>query len=363
MAMNTTKMTFRKCIVMALTACAVSVPVSADDPVSSNVRYSREIVRILERRCNTCHRSTGMAVPFDTYRQVRDWGRAIREEVVEQRMPPVSAAPGFGKFRSALAMTQRETQTLLSWLDGGMPRGNDRDLPAAEPSHEPAAAMLARIALPPQVIERGSAPMLRRVTVTLDDRVPAATARIDVRSQLPGAFKGAMVFAGPAGDHWIGGGIAGQPAVAPPQATTISLKRGDVITVLLFYLGSAQPMRDTPELLLTPGADGARGFGLVIDPRTNRRTLDRAVTLWAMQIVPADTVRTLEVRARHADGATELLAWLPRVSADWPIVLGSDEPVRLPRGATIIVAAKDAANAPAPARVSFSATIESRPLP
>ena len=352
----------RKWIAIVLAACAVSAPASADDPVSSNVRYSREIVRILQRRCLTCHRSTGNAEPIETYRQVREWGRAIREEVVEQRMPPPTAAPGFGKFRNSFAMTQRETATLLSWLDGGMPRGNDRDLPAPEPSHDSTNANAVRIALPQQSLPPRQTADVRRVSVTLDGSAPLVIGRVDVRSRVPQLFKGAMVYAGSSGERWVGGGIAGQPGAEPP-APVAALKRGDTVTVMLFYLGSEQPAVDTPELVLTPATTAMPGIGFTLDARIGRHTVDRSMSLWAMQAVPGEHVRTLEVRARHADGSTQVLAWLPRVTPDWPIVLALDEPVSLSRGATIVVTTKDAAGAPAQARVSFSATSETTPRP
>src|SRR5689334_14871115 len=103
----------------AVLILAVSSHVRADDPVSSSVRFNREIVRILQRRCIACHAPGRLSIPLVNYRDVREWGRAIREEVVEQRMPPSTAAPGYGRFENALGLTFRETTTLLSWLDGG----------------------------------------------------------------------------------------------------------------------------------------------------------------------------------------------------------------------------------------------------
>lgn len=344
--------------VVVLASSLSGVDVAADDPVSSNVRYSREIVRILRRRCTPCHRADGIAEPFETYRQVREWGRAIREEVVEQRMPPPIAAPGFGVVASPFAMTQRETQTLLSWLDGGMPRGNDRDLPALEPVHTHSDAVDVRVPLPRQEIPAGTSAVIRRVTLTLE-AAPKLARRVEVRSRRPQAFKGAMVFG--AGDRWIGGGIAGQIPVEPPPAVAAAIAPRETVTVMLFYRSGEQPASDDPELIITPVEAGNPAVGFTIDTRTPRQSIERPLSLWSMQVVPGEQVRTVEVRMRQADGATRVLAWLPRVSADWPIVLGLEEPVPLPQGSMLTVVAKDATGSPAPARVSFSATAASRP--
>ena len=52
--------------------------VRADDPVSSSVRFTGEVVRILNRKCQACHGPESLAMPLATYGDVRSWGRAIR---------------------------------------------------------------------------------------------------------------------------------------------------------------------------------------------------------------------------------------------------------------------------------------------
>src|SRR5947207_374229 len=117
-----------------LLTCAVLVAVAfarldADDPVSTNVSFNREIVRIIQRKCEPCHAPGGLAIPLSDYRDVRAWGRAIREELVEHRMPPPIVARGYGRYETDPSLTAREIATFLAWLDGGMPRGDEADRP------------------------------------------------------------------------------------------------------------------------------------------------------------------------------------------------------------------------------------------
>src|SRR5208282_4606509 len=45
------------------------------------------------------------------------------------RMPPWHADPRYGKFANDRRMTSKEIETVAAWVDAGMPRGDDKDLP------------------------------------------------------------------------------------------------------------------------------------------------------------------------------------------------------------------------------------------
>ncbi len=98
--------------------------------VKGEVTYAKQVARILQQRCQECHRP-GEIGPFSllTYQQARAWSDTIREVVLEQRMPPWHADPRFGKFRNDRRLTQEETDTLLAWIEQGCPKGDDKDLP------------------------------------------------------------------------------------------------------------------------------------------------------------------------------------------------------------------------------------------
>lgn len=53
--------------------------VRAHDPVDINVSFNKEIVRIMQRKCESCHAAGALSIPLADYRDVRAWGRAIRE--------------------------------------------------------------------------------------------------------------------------------------------------------------------------------------------------------------------------------------------------------------------------------------------
>ena len=63
------------------------------------------------------------------YEQARPWAKAIKEEVLERRMPPWGAVKGFGDFKDDQGLTQEELHLIADWVEGGAPKGDDRYLP------------------------------------------------------------------------------------------------------------------------------------------------------------------------------------------------------------------------------------------
>jgi hypothetical protein len=102
---------------------------SAHDVISTKITWSREISRIVYKRCASCHREGGAAFSLMTYQEARPWAKAIKEEVLERRMPPFSAIKGFGELRNDRAITQEELHLIADWVEGGSPEGEPSLMP------------------------------------------------------------------------------------------------------------------------------------------------------------------------------------------------------------------------------------------
>ena len=102
---------------------------SAHDVISTKITWSREISRIVYKRCVSCHREGGAAFSLMTYTEARPWAKAIKEEVLERRMPPFSAVKGFGELRDDRAITQEELHLIADWVEGGSPEGEPSLMP------------------------------------------------------------------------------------------------------------------------------------------------------------------------------------------------------------------------------------------
>jgi hypothetical protein len=100
------------------------------DIITTKVTFDREIVRLFDTHCISCHREGGMAFSLATYKDARPWAKAIGEEVLQRRMPPWGAVKGFGDFRNDQGLTAEQLELIVDWEEGGAPEGEEKDLPA-----------------------------------------------------------------------------------------------------------------------------------------------------------------------------------------------------------------------------------------
>ncbi|MGH7225537.1 MAG: redoxin domain-containing protein, partial [Gemmataceae bacterium] len=91
------------------------------------VTYAKHVSRILQKNCQQCHRP-GQIGPMSllSFADATAWSDTIREVVGDGRMPPWHADPRYGKFSNDRRLSQEDRETLLAWLDGGTPRGDDK---------------------------------------------------------------------------------------------------------------------------------------------------------------------------------------------------------------------------------------------
>src|SRR5882724_4633274 len=109
----------KKLVGLLLVACVVAV---SHETLTTTVLFDREIVRILDKHCVMCHVENGPAFPLGTYEQTWLQGRKVRASVIARHMPPWAAFPGYGQFVNHNSLTLRETQFIVSWVEGLGPR-------------------------------------------------------------------------------------------------------------------------------------------------------------------------------------------------------------------------------------------------
>jgi hypothetical protein len=114
----------------ALSAVLVSSPRAAVVQ-SSGVVFNKDVLPILQKNCQTCHRPGEVApMSFLTYESTRPWARAIKEAVLSKKMPPWFADPHYGDFRNQPTLTEADIKTLAAWADNGALEGEAKDKPA-----------------------------------------------------------------------------------------------------------------------------------------------------------------------------------------------------------------------------------------
>jgi peroxiredoxin len=96
---------------------------------TGNVTYYRDVLPILQERCQTCHRP-GEVGPFSlmTYRQAVNWAEDIKSFTQSRRMPPWKPVAG-PDFHNQRKLTDKELATLAAWVSGGTPAGDPKDAP------------------------------------------------------------------------------------------------------------------------------------------------------------------------------------------------------------------------------------------
>jgi hypothetical protein len=105
------------------------------EPVTTNIRFNKEVVRIFQKHCLACHQQGSVTnVVLNDFLSARPWAKAFKEEILERRMPPFQVVKGFGSFHNDYTLTQHEMDQIVSWVEGGAPKGVEKDLPAAQPS-------------------------------------------------------------------------------------------------------------------------------------------------------------------------------------------------------------------------------------
>src|SRR5258708_1249746 len=108
---------------------ALCIGAQAHDIITTTITFDREIARIVVTHCASCHHEDGPAFSLMTYNASRPWAVAIKEETLTRRMPPWGAVKGFGDFRNDQSLTQEQLDLITSWVDGGVPEGEEKVRP------------------------------------------------------------------------------------------------------------------------------------------------------------------------------------------------------------------------------------------
>ncbi len=120
-------MTMRRALVTVFAglAAAAAAPASADTPT-----FASDVAPIFYKHCAECHRPT-MFAPMSllTYEDARPWLRSIKQRVVARTMPPWGSDQPHGIFKNDPRLTDEEIATVVAWIDGGAPKGDERQLP------------------------------------------------------------------------------------------------------------------------------------------------------------------------------------------------------------------------------------------
>jgi hypothetical protein len=338
-------------------------PAQSHGAVTTTVLFDREIVRILNSRCVSCHMDGGLAFPLSTYEQTWLAGQSIRQAILRHQMPPWPAVSGYGEFANDNALTLRETQFFVSWVEGLGPRNagtvflNVNDPRAAPREEVRAAAHVGHWQLgDPDLVrplERTSVEPKRGDVVarSVIDLGLTSERRMRALEYLPGdrrVVRGASFTLQQTG-QWLGSWTPWYGFTKLPTTVTTPLPPGARIVADVYY-------RSADDALSNSGSLGLF-FGERSDARTSsdlmmQGTKDSSGTIRASTAIAADTrvwavkpdidgaVSSLEVSAHRSDGGTDILLYARDLPAAWPTPYILKQPTLIRRGSHITMTAR-----------------------
>jgi hypothetical protein len=313
----------------------------AHETLTTTVLFDREIVRILNKHCVMCHFENGPSFPLETYEQTWVRARKIRAEVIARHMPPWSAFPGYGQFANDNGLTLRETQFIVSWVEGSGPRNagtvftNTADPNAVrrkevsahfDPGHWQLGEPQLKLPVAGKVIATGlkSERRIRAIGYAPADRGKAHAVFFTVQEtgQWIGAWTpwygyfslpNGAAWRLPAGSHIVAGNADG----------------GGGGTLGLYFADQPSP-KTVADLVLE--AKGTQRLHAATKLAADTDAL-------ALRVESQPGVQSIEVSARKPDGTTEVMLFDKNIGQDWPTPYIFKNPVSLPRGSEIFVVA------------------------
>ena len=344
-----------------LTAAILAVPEPAysHKPITTTVLFKNEIAQIFQRKCFQCHTENNLSMSLTTYTEARPWARAIREEILERKMPPWQAVPGYGHFANDISLNSREKEIILSWADGGAPSG----VLKAEESVPPVFVAPAPewVAGPPdavypvgpgQIVPAGSKFEIKRLVVAT--KLPAARrVRAIALKQGDRRVVRHAAFYDSATGKWLGAWTPWQTQSMPLSGIALALPANATIAVEIGYTGAETDSTDTSELgLYFDTANGAlvssTSFAAsdvplpagATDQRVRAQTTmaseTKVVGLWPILGAGA---RSIEISAATPEGIVTPLLWIQDYRPEWRSPYLFSTPVTLPRGSRLIMTA------------------------
>lgn len=364
--------------VMSIASCLVPSalrPASAHEPITTKVRFNKEVVRILQRSCLGCHRAGGIAMSLATYEEARPWAKAIKEEVLEKRMPPWHAVKGYGEFRNAPSLPQRDVDLLVNWVEGGAPKGEDKDLPAGPLFSSEWQLGKPDLTLKPESESKiaGDADEQRIFLLSTglkEDRwlkaidlqpgngfvVHCATIyswKEEANAQLAPMLQGGRED--PAAESLrfasvLATWMPGQRTVAIDEGIGRSLPAGSRLALKIHYRGSGEPSTDLSAIglyftgarpsrqireLRISGADSV--ISVAAEPLPFKASFNIDADTQAVAIRPRvhPLMNSFQATAYRPDGSQEVLVWTRGYHFDWNPTYYFKQPVSLPKGTRV----------------------------
>lgn len=376
-------------LTLLLLACAN--PPNRDSDRSHAPTWHADVAPIVQRSCAGCHAPGELGgFSLQTAADVALVAPAVREAVLQRTMPPWGAAEGCAEYTNSRALREDEVQTLVDWIDAGLPEGDPASSPGeVAPATPPSLDRVdLALTLPEPYTPQGQGddyrcflmewPYEDNTWVTGYEVVPDNRAVVhhvipfliapddaDTYRALDEADPGPgyTCYGGPGGDldslintRWLGSWAPGGGPSLFPEGHGLRVKPGSLVAVQMHYNSATElpdPDQSTVHLRVSTEALGwadiqpwtdvawVLGVGMEIPAQTEgvthtfEYTAEETFTIHNVGLHLHTLGRSAEMRVLHADGAESCLAVVPDWDFNWQVRYNLAEPVAVGPGDTV----------------------------
>ncbi len=359
-------------------ALALGLTATGAEGAEAVPTFAGDVAPILYENCVACHRPNHLApMSLITYDDVRPWARAVKTKVLSREMPPWGADSSVRAYKNDASLSQAEIDVIAAWVDGGVPRGNEADLPELpqfaegwsigepdlvftmlKPFRVPADGTVpySYVTVPTNLQEDtwisahefrpGDRRVLHHViSEVLEDDGQPATADVKLqrdrdRTRASGAR--------------VGGYVPNRLGAVYEDGVAVRLPAGADIEAQMHYTTIGEPVLDQSSWGVVvaqaqaPAADRREAGGGAVANRLFRiepgnpayevrakRQIEEPAYLASM--MPHMHVRGSSAKyiVKFPDGREEVALWVPNYDFNWQLRYQLEEPILMPAGSTL----------------------------
>ena len=346
---------------------------SATKLTASPVTYHRDVARILQQNCVTCHRGGGIA-PFalDDIEEVKDRAKVIKRVISEGTMPPWFAAldkdATTNPWVNDCSLSAKDKADLLAWIESSdRPLGNVAEAPAKRTYPAEWSIGTPDLVIPlsraydikadgfmPYAFDVVDTDIAEDKWVTAYEILPSARDVVHhVIVQVHEKGSDARDREEGAGGYWAIY-VPGNGACVYPDGFARKIPAGARVSFQIHYTPSGTAKKErlrmglvfaktapqyevktlalaNPKISIPPGASHH------VETSTRRVPFDIPITGYMAHMHIRGKAFKYEVT--YADGKTETLLDIPRYDFNWQLRYDYKQPKLIPRGSTLTITA------------------------
>lgn len=358
-------------VIEATTAPGCELAPDATQAPTVPLTYHARIERIIQTHCVECHRAGGVA-PFalDTYDDVVANKGMIRKVVAKGTMPPwFAAAPKKGEpspFSNDRTLPDADKNDLLAWLAGDLQKGDAADAPLPRNFESGwligSPDVVFQIPRPIAVKAEGTMPY-QNVSVETNFDEDRWVQALEVQPTARDVVHHVLIFATPPGQRmpiteatgFFAAYVPGNGTLIYPEGYGKKLPKGATLRFQIHYTPNGKATSDQTKLGLIFAKEKPRhevhvvGIAnpmMAIPPGADNHKVTAAIPKVPFEarilaLFPHAHLRgkAMQYALKTPDGQTTTLLDVPHYDFNWQLQYRFADPVKVPRGSSIIYTA------------------------